>query len=99
MYARGEVNFAKLVCQTVVGPFFLFCQIIWMPRATPTVHHPKLLLLFFFAKTEKPSPTIFHLRLPFIPSWEKPPPRAHPPVFEEVEAYKNYFVFPRIPDL
>jgi hypothetical protein len=30
---------------------------------------------------------------------KKPPPRAHPPVFEEVEAYKNNFVFPRIPDL
>jgi hypothetical protein len=26
IYARGEVSFAKLVCQTVGGQFFLFCQ-------------------------------------------------------------------------
>jgi hypothetical protein len=26
IYARGEVSFAKLVCQTVGGYFILFCQ-------------------------------------------------------------------------
>jgi hypothetical protein len=26
IYARGEVSFAKLVCQTVGDQFFLFCQ-------------------------------------------------------------------------
>jgi hypothetical protein len=26
IYARGEVSFAKLVCQTVGGQFFLFRQ-------------------------------------------------------------------------
>jgi hypothetical protein len=26
IYARGEVSFAKLVCQTVGGQFFLICQ-------------------------------------------------------------------------
>jgi hypothetical protein len=26
IYARGEVSFAKLVCQTVGGQFFSFCQ-------------------------------------------------------------------------
>jgi hypothetical protein len=26
IYARGEVSFAKLVCQTVGGQFFLFCR-------------------------------------------------------------------------
>jgi hypothetical protein len=40
--------------------------------------------------------------LPFIPSWEKRNPHvhiceqrsaAHPPVLEEVEGYKNNFVF------
>jgi hypothetical protein len=46
--------------------------------------------------------------LPFIPNWKKLTPRAHicaqqsaahPPVLEEVEGYKNSFVFLRIPDL
>jgi hypothetical protein len=39
-------------------------------KATPTVLFPKL-PLFFFAKTEKSSPTVLHLRLLFIPNWEK----------------------------
>jgi hypothetical protein len=57
----------------------------------------------FLAKTEKKSsPTVPHLRLPFITSWEKPTLRmhicaqrsvAHPSVLEEVEGYKNNFVF------
>jgi hypothetical protein len=46
--------------------------------------------------------------LPFIPSWKKLTPRAyicsqqsvaHPSRLEEVEGYKNNFVFLRIPDL
>jgi hypothetical protein len=53
-------------------------------------------------KQKKSSPTIPHLKLSFIPSWEKPTPGAHicaqrsapdPPVLEEVEEYKNNFVF------
>jgi hypothetical protein len=68
------------------------------------VPHPKLPLLFFWQKQKKPSLIVPHLRLPFLPSWEKLTPRAqrsvvHPPVSEEVEAYKNNFVFLRIPDL
>jgi hypothetical protein len=71
-------------------------------KATPTVPHPKRPLLFFLQKQKKPSPTVPHLRLPFIPSWEKRNPHvhiceqrstAHPPVLEEVEGYKNNFVF------
>jgi hypothetical protein len=67
-----------------------------------------LALLFFWKKQKKSSSTVSHLMLSFIPSWEKPTPRAyicaqrsaaHPPVLEEVEGYKNNFAFPRIPDL
>jgi hypothetical protein len=59
-------------------------------------------------KQKKSSPTIPHLKLSFIPSWEKPTPGAHicaqrsapdPPVLEEVEEYKNNFVFLRTLDL
>jgi hypothetical protein len=47
------------------------------------------------------------LRLLFIPSWENrlrayicaQQSTAHPPVSEEVERYKNNFVFLRVPDL
>jgi hypothetical protein len=76
-------------------------------RVTPTVPHPKL-LLFFWQKQKKPSPTVFHLRLSFIPSWEKltwhahictQRSAAHPPVLEEVEEYKIILFFLRIPDL
>jgi hypothetical protein len=57
---------------------------------------------FFLQKQKKTSPTVPHLKLSFIPSWEKPTLRAHicaqrsaahPPVLEEVEGYKNDFVF------
>jgi hypothetical protein len=74
------------------------CQL----RATPTVPHLKLPLLFFWPKQKKHSPTVSHLRLSFIPSWEKPTPHAHicvqrstthPYILEEVEGYKNNFVF------
>jgi hypothetical protein len=39
-------------------------------RVTPAILHPMLPLLPFLAKTEKSSPTVPHLRLPFIPSLE-----------------------------
>jgi hypothetical protein len=70
-----------------------------------TVPHLKLSLLFFFQKQKK---TLLHLRLSFILSWEKQTPHehisahlsaAHPSVSEEVEGYKNNFVFIRVPDL
>jgi hypothetical protein len=57
---------------------------------------------YFFAKRKKPPPAVLHLRLPFIPSWEKPTPgayicaqlsAAHPSGLEEVDGYKNNFVF------
>jgi hypothetical protein len=60
------------------------------------------------AKTEKHSPTISHLRLSFIPSWEKPNPHAHicvqrsathPSILEEVEGYKIILFFLMIPEL
>jgi hypothetical protein len=59
-------------------------------------------IVIFLAKTEKPSLTVPHLRLLFIPSWEKPTPRVyicvqqsvvHPSVLEKVEGYRNNFVF------
>jgi hypothetical protein len=63
----------------------------------PTVLHLKLSLLFFLAKKEKPCPMVPHLRLSFITSWEKPTPCAAilgaSSVLEEVEGYKNNFIF------
>jgi hypothetical protein len=53
-------------------------------------------MLFFVKNRKKLSPTVPHLMLLFIPSWEKPTLRAHicaqrsalhPPVLEEVEGY------------
>jgi hypothetical protein len=58
--------------------------------------------MFFWQKQKKPSPTVPHLWLPFIPSCEKSTlhvhicaqrSAAHPPVLEEVEGSKNNFVF------
>jgi hypothetical protein len=37
-------------------------------RATPTIPHPNLSLLLFWQKQKKPSGTVPHLMLPFIPS-------------------------------
>jgi hypothetical protein len=54
-------------------------------------------------KQKKSSPTVSHRRLPFIPSWENrlrtQRSVVHPSALEEVEWYKNNFVFLRIPDL
>jgi hypothetical protein len=41
----------------------------WGSHIVSTVLFPKLPL--FFAKTEKRSPTVLHLKLLFIPNWEK----------------------------
>jgi hypothetical protein len=66
------------------------------------------LSLLFFKKNRKHLLQQSPIWLPFISSWEKPTPRvhicvqrsaAHPPVLEEVEGYKNNFVFFRILDL
>ena len=59
------------------------------------------ILIFFWQKREKPSPTVPHPKLPFMPSSEKEPSRAyicalvsaaHPSVSEEVEGHKNNFI-------
>jgi hypothetical protein len=56
----------------------------------------QVVMLFFVKNRKKLSPTVPHLMLLFIPSWEKPTLRAHicaqrsalhPPVLEEVEGY------------
>jgi hypothetical protein len=42
-----------------------------MHTTTPTVPHPKLLLLFFLPKTEKPSPTISSFQIAIYPKLGK----------------------------
>jgi hypothetical protein len=70
--------------------------------ATPTVPHPKLSLLFSFAKTEKTFSNSSSSQVVIYPKLGKTDSRAwsatHPPVLEEEEEYKNNF-FLRIPDL
>jgi hypothetical protein len=77
-------------------------------RATPTVGHPKLPLLFFFGKNRKtfsnssPSQVVIYPKLGKTDSacaYMRAAIHTHPPVLEEVEGYKNNFVFLRIPDL
>jgi hypothetical protein len=101
-----RIAMAKRTPRVYLRPRHGLMATLSLMRATPTISHPKLLLLFFFwQKQKKPSPTVPHLRLSFIPSWEKRTPRAHicaqrstahPPVLEEVEGYKNNFVFSKV---
>jgi hypothetical protein len=78
---------------------FIWLQLISASiPSTPTVPHPKLPLLSFLAKTEKTFSSSSPSQVAFIPSWEKLTPHAqrsvsHTPVLEEVEGYKNNFVF------
>jgi hypothetical protein len=46
-------------------------------RATPTVPHLKLLLLLFWQKKKKPSPTVPHFRLPLSQVEKKMTPHAY----------------------
>jgi hypothetical protein len=75
---------------------------------TPTLPRLKLPLLFFLAKTEKnfsnssPSQVVIFLKLGNLTPWAHicaQRSATYPPVIEEVEEYKNNFIFFRIPDL
>jgi hypothetical protein len=68
-----------------------------------------VIVIFFWKKTEKifsnssPSQVVIYPKLGKTDSARvyicAQPSAAHPPVLEEVEGYKNNFVFLRIPDL